>query len=223
MSSHKPIGHDEWTVEAVEEGLKRFVAEHGHYPTCFEINKCPYLCTTKTMERNFGGVKALREKLGMDIVDYSKGDHRSKNAAKFNTLSIETERLVKDFLVNVYGEICVHEQKMHGRTKQRVDFFVYAQENFAVEVFNTSTLIGVNNNLNHKLSSYGAFPHRLYFVVTGGTFSQVEIDNLMANRKIELPKNVRCITFDEFKKECQANIAPLRINANYTRIYQKLL
>jgi len=221
MGTHKPIGYDEWTVEAVEEGLKRFLAEHGHYPTCVEINKCPYLCTAKTIERKFGGVRALREKLGMEIVDYSKGAFRSKNAERFNVLSVETERMVRDFLVSIYGEICVHEQKTHGITKQRLDFFVYAQENFAVDVFNTYSLIGVNNNLNNKLTRYRDLPHRLYFVVTGGTFSQMEIDKLMENKKIELQNNMRCLTFDEFKIECQQHIAPIRIDYSYNRIYQK--
>jgi hypothetical protein len=112
--------------DAVKSGFQRFYIEHGHFPTSEEIDSCPYLCSARHIQRIYGGLRKLRESLGLDIIDYGKGKHSIDNWKRVSKLSLETEHLVKRFLIETYGEICVHEEKQYGNLRQRMDFFVYA-------------------------------------------------------------------------------------------------
>ena len=132
-----------------------------------------------------------------------------------NKLSIKTEKQLKEFLIETYGEICVHEEVRYGSSKQRVDFFVYALHNFAVDVFNTYTLRHLNIIINIKLKKYKDFPFKLFFVVTGAEFSQMAIDKLISNKINKLPPNMKCLTFKKFKKECLSGLKPLILDINY--------
>ena len=97
------------SIDAIESGLQRFYMEHGHFPKAEEIDECPYLCTSRQIQRRHGGLRKLRATLGLDIVDYGKGESRVDISKRVHKLSVETENLVKKFLVGTYGEICVHE------------------------------------------------------------------------------------------------------------------
>lgn len=198
------------TLDAIRAGLVRFHREHGHYPTGPEIDECPYLCSSRYIERKYGGLRRLREVLGFEVVDYGKGRHRQGIASRSNRLSIDTENEMRELLVGRYGEICVHEEKKYGSSKQRVDFFVYAKENFAVDVFNTYTVRNLGKNVNIKLHKYRDFPYKLYLVLTGGSIPQERIDVLVSCKKrLPLPPNMNCLTIEEFKKECLRNLPPL--------------
>lgn len=210
----------EFTLDAIREGLEKFNKEYGYYPTAEEIDGCPYLPSSRHIQRKFGGLKKVRELLGLSEFDYRRGSRRQVTINKFLQLSIKSEREIREFLDKRYGEICVHEEKSYGEGRNRVDFFVYARENFAVEVFNTYSLRNLSKNLNSKLHKFNDFPFKLYFVVTGGGFSQVSIDALISNKKdLPLSANMKCLIIQEFKKECLNNLPPLSIRMQYNRAY----
>jgi hypothetical protein len=208
------------SLDSIKTGLLQFYREHGHYPTAPEIDNCPYLCSSRYIQQKYGGLRNLRQSLGLDIVDYGKGPHRQALGQRVHRLSMQTENEVKEYLIERYGEICVHEEKKYGSHKARVDFFVYAKANFAVEVFNTYTIRDLAKNLNVKLHKYTDFQFRLYFVVTGGDFLQKEIDALILNKELRLLPNMQCLTLEEFKKECLHKLSPLRMNVRYTTFRQ---
>ena len=208
------------SLDAIRSGFERFYSEHGHYPTASEVDKCPYLCSARYIQLKYGGLRELRRYLGLAVVDYGKGSYRQAIGERAHRLSIQTENEVKDYLIERYGEICVHEEKKYGSRKARLDFFVYAKVNFAVEVFNTYTTRNLAANLNIKLHKYADFPFRLYFVVMGGDFLQREIDALVVNKKIRLVPNMQCLTLEEFKKECLRKLPALRMNVEYTAMQQ---
>ncbi len=208
------------TLGKLREGLRRFNKEHGHHPTADEIDSCPYLPSARQIQRKFGGLKKLRNVLGLKDLDYRTGFHRQVTISKFLQLSITSEKETKEFLDKRYGEICVHEEKKYGEERNRVDFFVYAKQNFAVEVFNTYSIRNLSKNLNIKLHRFSDFPFKLYFVVTGGQFSQRFIDALISNKKnLPLLPNMKCLTVEEFKKECLHNLPPLSIRTRYTKAF----
>lgn len=209
------VNKDSGSIDAIKSGLQRFYMEHGHSPTAEEIDACPYLCTSRQIQRRHGGLRKLRAALGLDVVDYSKGKSRADWSKRINKLSVESENSVKKFLVETYGEICVHEEKKYGNLRQRMDFFVYAKESFAVDVFNTYTLRHLNVILNIKLRKYKNFPFKLFFVVTGAEFLQKEIDATICNKTNLLPSNMKCLTVDEFERECLFNLPPLGFNTDY--------
>lgn len=200
-----------YTIDILKEGFKRFWDEHGHYPSSVEIDQCPYLCTSKQIQRKFGGIYKLREQLNIVGSDYAHGEYRKKIGANINRLAISSELEVAKFLNNKYGEICVHEEKKYGKGRNRVDFYVYAKLNFAVEVFNTYTLRNLSVNLNMKLHKFHDFTDIIYFVVTGGEFKQSELEKLIINKnKVYLMPNMKCVTWKQFQDECKS-IRPLKV------------
>jgi hypothetical protein len=146
-----------WTIQLLKRGFERFVNENGHYPSALEIDNCPYLCTSRLIQLRFGGLLKLREILEIPELSYASGQHRRQIWSEVNKLSIGSEKKICEFLTNTYGELCVHEEKKYGDGRNRVDFFVYAKKNFAVEVFNTYTVHGIIGNLNSKLKKYQDF------------------------------------------------------------------
>lgn len=200
-----------WNIPLLKAGFERFLSENGHYPTALEIDSCPYLCSSRQIQRKFGGLLMLREKLGIGDINYAVGEHRRKIWSEVGGLSLSSERNVSEYLIHRYGEICVHEEKKYGDGRNRVDFYVYAKRNFAVEVFNTYTAHGIIGNLNSKLKKYRDFPHKIFFVVTGGAFTQEEIDKILSRKQSKLGNNMRCCCPDEFKKQCE-EVEPLKIS-----------
>ncbi len=209
------------SIDAIETGFRRFYIENGHYPTASEIDKCPYLCSARHIQRVHGGLRRLRKNLGLDVIDYGKGAARTVTSKRIHELSVETEKQLKKFLIDTYSEICVHEEVRYGSSKQRVDFFVYAKQNFAVDVFNTYSLRHLNIIINIKLKKYEEFPFKLFFVVTGAPFSQMKIDQLISNKINKLPSNIKCLTFDKFKKECLSRLKPLILNISYDSYFSE--
>lgn len=208
-----------WNEHKIQEGFQRFYNENGHFPTASEIDKCSYLPSSREIQRNYGGLIKFRTKLGLrdEDINYSQGKFRSNIASVSNKISLTAEKTVSDFLTNLYGEICVHEQKKYGDGKNTVDFFVYGKTaNFGVEVFNTYTLRDLSGNLNIKLKKYYDFPYRLCFVVMGGDFKQEDIDKLVSNKKhLPLLTNMTCMKYEVFKEKCFEITLPLEINTNY--------
>ena len=214
------MNRGEVTLDNVRDGLERFNKEQGHYPAAEEIDICPYLPSARQIQRKFGGLKKLRSVLGLNDLDYRTGSRRQATISKFLRLAITSEKATKEFLDKRYGEICVHEENKYGDGRNRVDFFVYAKENFAVEVFNTYSIRNLAKNLNSKLHKFSDFPFKLYFVVTGGGFSQGHIDVLISNKNnLPLLPNMKCLVIDEFKKECLCNLPPLSMRTRYTKAF----
>jgi hypothetical protein len=202
-----------YTLQVLREGFERFKREHGHYPSTLEVDACPYLCSARQIQRKFGGLFKLSQLMGIDEIDYAHGEHRKTIWSNVGTLSLSSEKSVGELLKSKYGEICVHEEKKYGPGRSRLDFFVYAQENFAVEVFNTFTLHGVTGNLSSKLKKYADFEGTLFFVITGGDFTQEEIDKKMDRlSKNKFKPNMRCVCFSTFCEECITKFAPLSIS-----------
>lgn len=205
-----------YTIQVLKEGFERFYSENGHYPSALEIDACPYLCSSRQIQRKFGGLIKLRKLFELEDLSYAKGEHRKRTWAKADGLSLISEKDVSDFLKNRYGEICVHEEKKYGDGRNRVDFYIYAKEDFAVEVFNTYTRHGIIGNINSKLRKYNDFTYKLFFVVTGGDFKQSGIDKMITRKKkLVLKPNMRCVCLNEFKRECLENHEPLDISIKY--------
>ncbi len=201
-----------YTIQVLREGFERFRLEHGHSPSALEIDACPYLCSSRQIQRKFGGLTNIREMLQIQDSDYAVGEHRKKIWANIGALSLISENEVGEFLKSRYGEICVHEEKKYGNGRSRVDFFVYAKDNFAVEVFNTVTIHGITGNLSSKLRKYCDFESKLIFVITGGELKQSEIDKVVSKKSRHLFKeNMRCVCLDTFKDECIKDFPPLDV------------
>ena len=220
MKYTKPDGKRRTSIVCLREGFKRFYDENGRYPNSVEIDDCKYLCSSRQIERKYGGLRKLRELLGLEILSYSDGKYRVEIGKQANKLSIESEESLRNFLVSNYGELFVHEESKIRNSKQRVDFFVYAIPNFVVDVFNTYTLHNLATNINVKIPKYKSYPDPIYFVVTGAKFSQEDINLLMLNKQNKLNINMKCLNFVEFKNECLKDIRPIKTTMKYCSRFQ---
>lgn len=207
-----------WTEEKLKEGFNRFLEEKGHFPTAPEIDAYPFLPSSRSIQRSNGGLVNLRKLFGFEVSDYSRGGYRSKLAGIYNIEGRVSEEEVGKYLGNRYGEICVHEEKRYGDGKNTMDFFVYAKENFGVDVFKTSSYQNLAKNINIKLGKYNDFPYKLYFVVIGKDFDQGKIDAMMIHKKDKpMLNNMKCLTFQMFMNECKS-IEPLNMDIQYTKV-----
>jgi hypothetical protein len=196
------------SLATIKKGFERFLNDYGHYPTVVEIDDCEYLPTSKTLQRNYGGVKILRRRLELDVQDYGRGSHRSNIAFRGNKRSFHQETLLKEYLVDRFGEVCVHEEvKWQGRL--RLDFVVYTKNfRIAIETITSESIRSAFKNLNLKESRYGNFPYSLFIVLMSKDIKQARLNKRLARKTKPLPEEWFFLTFSSFKKKCD-NFEPL--------------
>lgn len=213
------LGYRSFTPQEIKASWLKFKIKHGHFPTSTEMDASPHMLTARSIQRCYGGLVNLRRELGLEINDYTQGEYRSRQMGEINRRSLSSENEVQQYLINKFGEVCVHDQKKHGDHKQRLDFFVYARENFGVDVFRASSYHSFKQIINIKLNMYKRFPHRLFLVVKEDNLEQTKIDKIIKNKEKFVPDNVVCVTFKNFIKEC-SKIRPLQIDFSYNSFYK---
>ena len=151
-----------WTKEKIKEGLQKYYNEFGRYPTAHEIDKYPYLPSSRQIQRRFGGLPELRKQLGIEITDYTRGETRSHKAEIIGKRGLNYEKDIQKILIKHFGEIFVHEQKPFNDYSGRLDFFVYAKdEKFGVDVFYAEDIHSLTGCINYKQRSYKGFSDTL--------------------------------------------------------------
>lgn len=205
------IGENFWTDQKILAGFRRFLNESGHFPTAQEVDKCNYLPAARSIQRTFGGLVNLRKKFNLEIDDYTKGEHRSKIAVKLNISSRNLENSYFGYLKKIFGEMFVHREKpISEASKIRYDFFVYSRSgDFAIDIFRPSNIKNLAGCINIKIAKLNNEENnvRQYLINLNQDITQNEIDNLIQNKKIKIPKNITVITDENFKLliENQAN------------------
>lgn len=208
LIKYKPGMGKVWTLENVKFGFEKFFETFGRYPTSFEIDDFDYLPSSRQIQRTFGGLINLRNKLGLSIENYSAGDSRSKIAVDINSRGQKLEIIVRDYLQAKFKEPFVHiERPLHTSSKDRFDFYVYAKpKNFAIDVFGTADFRCLTRVMNIKEKKYRKDNilregEVMYFIY----FCDCEITNKVLdwqrNRKGQFPASWKIITFDDFKKD----------------------
>lgn len=204
-----------WKVEDLRDGLVNFYQKHKHYPTATEIDTYPYLPSSRQIERRFGGVIALRKKLGLDVqLDLRNGSHRSQKAREINKRANRIETEVYEFLVNTFKKEFVHREYFFVDDKRtRADFFVYDNENgFCVDVFYPSNKRNLSGCLNIKLNKYRSDHMRQYpviFLQMNKEINQETLDRVVKNKKRSLNKSQILMGWEMFRDFCQKR-TPLR-------------
>lgn len=207
-------GDRNWNIEDVHDGLKKFYEEFGRYPTASEVDKFPYLPSSRSIQRSFGGLLKVREKLGLGgQSDFRSGKHRSELANKINKRSNILEKKVYEFLVEKFGKEFVHREYFFTDDKRtRADFFIYDnREGFCVDVFYPNDKHNLIGCLNVKLGKYlNAYmkDYPVIFLQMNEKIEQNELDNIILNKKRKLLNNQSLMgwgTFVEFCRKRKAN------------------
>ena len=205
----KKGSQNQWLLDDLRDGLEKFYIEHKRYPTALEIDNYSYLPSSRQIQRRFGGLVELRQKLGLQgPVDFTKGEYSSTRARTINKRGNEYEKQVYDYLVKQFGLEFVHREYLFtddGRS--RTDFFIYdASGNFSVDVFYPKDIHSLVGCLNSKASKYldsNMLQYQVIFLQMNSNIADSRIKRYLAGRKKTLRDFHRLYTWNEFKAFCQ--------------------
>lgn len=199
-----------WTLEELRVGLANFHAKHYRYPTANEVDAYPYLPSSRSIERRFGGLVNLRKQIGLvGQSDFRAGSHSTKRAQKINERAHKTEAVVHSFLIERFGKEFVHREYFFTDDKRtRADFFVYdSTDGFCVDVFYPNNRRNLTGCLNSKLGKYHTNHMRQYpviFLQMNEELDQSLLNQIVANKKNPLLSGESLMSWETFKKFCLA-------------------
>lgn len=185
-----------WTRDEIIEGVVAFFDREGRFPKAFEFDRFPYLPSSRSIQRNFGGLKQLKQQLGIND-EYHRGKYRSEICRQINKRGRTDEDRIFKNLVEKFGEICVHREKMvsEDTAKERLDFVVYHRMGrIGIDSFYAASIQNLANTLVTKCKKYRDFHDPLYLVLTNEAFSQEQIDLLVSRKDNQPATNVSVIT-----------------------------
>ena len=190
----KPV----WTDEKIKAGFDIFLAEHQRLPRAHEIDALAYLPAARTIQKRFGGLAALRERLGYEDVHFGKGSHRSEIAHEVGQRGRLLETEVEQTLQEHFGAPSVHTEKVFNG-KYRIDFYITTDaENFGVDVFFPATIRTMQSSINIKIRKYQFFTEPLYLVVANPLISQTQLDQYTKRRKEPFLETTSLLTYENF-------------------------
>lgn len=194
------------SLESLKILFEDFYKTNGHYPTSVEITKNLGV-SSRTLERKFGGVVKVRELLGLEATDFTKGPARSQKASVSTSLSyLEQTRLYKK-LLPIFGVYYIHEQAPYADTaRQRSDFKIFhSQGVFYVDIFYASSRETMIGCIGAKIKK---FDPRLIWgeIILINTNKDLDesITSIIKNRKNPLPKNISIMSESQFIEYCKA-------------------
>lgn len=201
-----------WTYEKIRDGFAKFYTERGRYPNIFEIDTYPFLPSSKQLQRRFGGVRQLREKLGLEVIDFTRGQIRSDMAAYVGKRALDSEKQIRKILLNHFGEVFVHEQKpLNSDGRSRLDFFIYAKNRkFGIDVFFVTDRHSLVGCINIKEQAYRNANFDIILLQTNPEIPQQRIDDFVRSKKNKLNPHLRVLNLGEFMKFMKT-IEPLRL------------
>ena len=197
-----------WKLEELKAGLEDFFSKYKRYPTASEIDAYPYLPSARSIERSFGGLVTLRNKLGLDTqYDLRTGVYSSNRARKINKRGNMVEKDVYNYLSELFGIEFVHREYFFLDDKRtRADFFVYdSSEGFCVDVFYPSDKRNLTGCLNSKIDKYQnpyMNQYKTIFLQMNREIDQNTMDILIKNKKKKLPQGLSLMSWDTFKEFC---------------------
>lgn len=187
-----------WTPEQLTAGLMQFKEMYGKFPTAHDVDAFDYLPSSRSIQRNYGGLVHLRKTLiPNETADYTRGSSRSDVARSAIKNGQEYESLFYTLLSGYFSEIAVHEHKVMRPGNVNCDFYIYITKNSGVviDIFYSSSVRNLTNIINIKLKRYILVNEPTYLIVVGNSeITQIDIDSKMKNRKEPLPSHIQVIS-----------------------------
>jgi hypothetical protein len=191
-----------WTLDNLRDGFLYFYELNGRYPTSQEVDLFEFLPTAKTIQRSFGGLVQLRNRLNLPIIDYTKGEARAKIAKAGDDRARIYEEEFFIFLTTKFDEIRVHEHKIIRPGNTAADFFVYTSKNegVVIDLFYARDIRSLQCIVNIKCKKYKDVTSKVYFIIVGNdSITQDQIDRIMNNKKVILLDHIRVLSGNNFK------------------------
>lgn len=155
------------TLEEIKQQFENFKAEFGHYPTRHDIKNSDYITTSvKSIERKWGGLRNLRQLLGLDQTEI---DGRSKN--KFD--------------INVSYE-------NYNRIKQKVEDM--GLDKYPVfEVISPQNRQSLSSCMRNQIMKYRTSRKRVAIIIANGNLTEEDVNAYLLQMKGSLPENISVI------------------------------
>jgi hypothetical protein len=198
------------TAESFRPLFDAFYNIHGHYPTTHEIEHDPSFPSPQFFLREYGGVKKLRELLGLPLSDLrSSSDRRLLTSLHHDRFEGQKDE-VCSFLSTFFDS-----KKVSGCTlivdKTPAVFKVNSNYGtFFVDLFHPCDSHSFKGSLILKVKKYPEQTSEslpVLFVQMNTELSQSSVDSWVANKKVPIPSNFKVLCFEEFKSYCKKNYA----------------
>lgn len=194
-----------WTADELRAGFMYYKELNGRFPTAHEIDAFPYLPTSRSIQRAYGGLVGLRKELFPDeVANFSIGEHRSGVAKATYAQGKDYEEQFYNYLLGYFEAIAVHEQKVIRPGNVNSDFYIYLSEKTGVviDVFYANSIKNLIGVVAIKLKRYSLITDETYLVVVGNPeLTQTMIDAKTANRRTSLPAHIKICSEAYFKSE----------------------
>lgn len=203
LRSTKSGNQEAWTEDQLLAGFEKFREQYDRLPTAHEIDKFDYLPSSRSIQRSFGGLQKLRQKLlPNDIDNYTKGKYRSIVASNTYAKGRQFEEEFYDYLITQFLEMSVHEHKVIRPGQVNSDFYIYLYGNkgVVIDIFYADSIINLVNVVNIKLKRYKLIDKETYLVVVGNpSIKSSDLKVKINNRRDVIPSHITVITEEEFK------------------------
>lgn len=205
LRKSSPHKQPKWTIEQVKAGLEYFRELNGRYPSANEIDNFEYLPSSRSIQRSLGGLENVRNALGFDLslTNLTKGVVRSTKAKQTYSNAVDFEEEFYYYLIKHIDEVKVHEHKILRPGHVCCDFFIYTSDKngFAIDIFYAQDLFTLARTVNIKFKRYKKLEHPIYFILVGNSnINQIQLDTVIANKKLAWPKNIKLFTEKNFKE-----------------------
>lgn len=188
----------QWTEEQLREGFLSFNSEFGRMPTAHEIDIYPYLPSSRSIQRTFGGLVAVRRKLFPEgVYNYTKGEYRQQIASKTFRRSQDDEENFFYELTKVFHEIAIHEHKIIRPGRVTSDFYIYLNDDkgIVIDLFYAQDIFSLQGVVNIKVKRYKILQNeQIIFVCVGGKVNQNQINAMLLSKKTTIPNNIKIVT-----------------------------
>ncbi|MBI4092753.1 MAG: hypothetical protein HY420_02390, partial [Candidatus Kerfeldbacteria bacterium] len=203
---NKPKWHISWSLDNILEGFKEFFRVNNRWPVASDLVICDYLPNVKTLERKFGGIVKIREKLGLENAHFNKGQWRSERSKLLWKRGYFAEQSLSSLLIEYFGEPFVHNQArvvINENQWVKVDFLIYHKTGkFAVDVFfPTNDRQHFSSNVSAKYRTYKDFIFTIFLVVGNNAITSEFIKENIDSALHERNKKVKLISLNDFLKE----------------------
>lgn len=201
-----------WNLKIISEGFRKFFDEHKRYPTSIEIDTYEHLPSSRQIQRQFGGLPALRAKLKLGgPTDFTKGDYSSERARMISRRAHSLEKEVYEYLIGCFGKPFVHREYFFSDDQRtRTDFFIYYNKgNFSVDVFYPKDRHNLIGCLNSKMKTYSndlLIQYPVIFLMMNDEISREQITSILSKKKRKLHSYLKVMTMQELKEYCKGKL-----------------
>ncbi|MBI2589366.1 hypothetical protein HYW35_04165 [Candidatus Saccharibacteria bacterium] len=193
-----------WTKSEILAGLERFFELNNRYPTSREIDKFEFLPSSRSLQRQFGGLVALRKELiPASHADFTRGSFRSNVASETWHRATKYEEEFFNFLQFHFQPFAIHEHKIIRPGNVSSDYYIYLseKEGVIIDLFYAAHLHSLMGVVNIKLKRYIDLPFTTYLVLVGNHELGLQaLLDVMGRRKVSLPENILVDTETHFKE-----------------------